>query len=200
METAVSFASSIADLLRYRRTRFPPLLFAPVALLLALAAAAVDRAASVEGWLWHSLLVLLWLLQFRLADDLADLPRDRRDPPDRVLVHKPAGPFVVLLVLLIVGNTLLAAWLCPPLRWAEFLALNGLFLIWYAATYRHRPALPIASGVVLLKYPAFVYLLVDAKADGNGWALAGVLVFVYGCFALYEWWHDERLHRSYHGP
>ncbi len=196
----MSFASSITDLMRYRQTRFPLLLFGPVALLLALVAAAVDRSPNVVRWLWHTMLVLLWLLQFRLADDLADLPRDRRDHPDRVYVQRPVGPFLVLLTLQFAGNTLLAAWLCPPCRWVEFLALSGVFLIWYMATYRHRPALPIASGVVLLKYPALVYMLLDARGDGNEWALAGALALVYACFAFYEWWHDKRFHRARHVP
>jgi hypothetical protein len=199
METAVSFASSIADLLRYRRTRFPLVLFAPLALFLSLAAAVVDRDATIQSWLCHSLLVLPWLLQFRLADDLADLPRDRRDHPERVLVRTPPEPFIVLVVLLTAGNTFLAARWCPPLRWVELLVLSGLFLIWYAATYRQRPPLPIASSVVLVKYPAFVYMLIDARAQANGWALAGLLVFVYACFAVYEWWHDERFHKIRRG-
>jgi hypothetical protein len=198
METAVSL-SSISELRNYRRTRFPLALFGPLALLLALAAAAVDPTATIKVWLWHSLLVLPWLLQFRLADDLADLPRDRRDHPDRVLVRSPPGRFVALLVLLVAGNTLLTAWLCPPLRWAEFLALSGVFLIWYAVTRPFRPPLLLAGLVVLLKYPAFVYLLVDARMDVNGWALTGVLVLVYACFVTYECWHDERFHKRPRG-
>jgi hypothetical protein len=199
METAVSFASSITDILRYRRTRFPLVLFGPLALFLALAAAVVDPAGTLKGWLRGSLLVLPWLFQFRLADDLADLPRDRRDHPDRVLVRAPPSPFGVLIVSLTAGNTMLAAWLCPPLRWGEFLALSGLFLIWYAVTYRHRPSLVLASGVVLLKYPAFVYMLIDARAGANGWTLTGVLVFVYACFVVYEWWHDLRFRMATRG-
>ncbi len=189
----MSFVSSITDVLRYRRTRFGMALFLPLALFLALAASMIDASATVMGWLWHSLLALSWLLQFRLADDLADLPRDRRDHPNRVLVQAALGPFYALLVLLTAGNALLTAWWCPSPRWVEFLALSGLFLIWYVVTRRYRPPLLIASHVVLLKYPAFVYLLIDGRTDANGWALMGVLGFVYACFVAYEWWHDERL-------
>src|SRR5438128_2339903 len=126
MEIAVSSTWSITELLHYRRTRFPLRRFLPLALLLTLAASTVDEA--VTGWLvlQRLLLVLLWLFQLRLEDDLADRERDRRDHPDRVLVRADSRPFLVLLVLLAAGNTLLTAWLRPTPRWLEFLALNGL--------------------------------------------------------------------------
>jgi 4-hydroxybenzoate polyprenyltransferase len=80
METGVSSASPIADLLRYLRTRFPLAQFVSLALFLALAAGAVNHSGPVQ-FLWRSLLVLPWLLQFRLADDLADRERDIHDHP-----------------------------------------------------------------------------------------------------------------------
>src|ERR1700722_11223913 len=159
MEIVVSSASAIAELLHYRRTLFPLGRFLPLALFLTLAASAQDQTTTVFLALGRVFLVLPWLLQFRLADDLADRERDRQDYPDRVLVRAAPGPFLALLVLLVAGNTLLLAWLCPTPRWAEFLTLSGLLLSWYVVTRRHRPLVLIASLPVLLKYPAFVYLL-----------------------------------------
>jgi hypothetical protein len=178
MEIAVSSASWIADLGAYLRTRFPPRRFVPLALFLALAAGAS---------LWYALLALPWLLQFRLADDLADRERDRLRHPDRILVRAAPLPFRVFLGLLTAGNVALAAWWLPPPRWAEYLVLTGLFLAWYALP-RHRLP-PLAAGLpVLLKYPAFVHLLREPGA-ANGWAL----VLVGACFVAHEFLHDPQL-------
>lgn len=185
----MSSAWSIAELLAYRRTRFPLVRFGLLALFLTLATAATDETPMLSRAAQHLLLVLPWLFQFRLADDLADRERDRRDYPDRVLVRANPRPFVALLVLLTAGNTLLTAWLLPTPRWLEFLALTGLFLIWYTAA-RH---LPFPAGiVVLLKYPALVYLLSDPGPGRNRWLLAEVLVLVGACFLAYEILHDKR--------
>jgi hypothetical protein len=192
METAVSFKSSIAELYCYQRTRFPLVRFVPLALFLALAASALDKTPPLGLWLLRSFLVLPWLLQFRLADDLADLPRDRRDHPDRVLVRVALAPFVWLMVLLTVGNTLLAVLALSSPRWMEFLTLTWLLLIWYAVTYRYRPPLLLASLPMLLKYPALVYLLSDS-AEETSLPMCGVLVLVYACFLAYECLHDTRL-------
>jgi hypothetical protein len=191
METAVSSASASADLQHYLRTRFGPVRFALLALFLALASAALDdsEAALVLG---RALLVLPWLLQFRLADDLADRQRDRREHPERVLARAPPGPFRVLLILLAAGNVLVLAWCAPPPRWAELLTLTGLALLWYVWPHRRVPPLA-AALVVLLKYPAFVYLLGDPGASLDRWVAVGVLVLVYACFVAYECLHDERL-------
>jgi hypothetical protein len=200
----VSSTSSLADLWDYRRTRFPLRLFVPLALFLALAADAVAPAVVA--------LALSWLFQLRLADDLADRRRDALRHPDRVLVRAAAGPFAALLALLAAGNVLLTAWLLPGPRWAEYLALTVLLQAWYFCVgappsgglpQPNRPgsrrppeggtptSIP-ASLVVLLKYPALVYLLRD-PGGRFAWPLAGRLALVYGCFVAYEILHDHRL-------
>ncbi len=192
MEIAVSSTWPLADLAHYGRTRFPPVRFVPLAVYLSLAAA-VGETFSFSLTMQRLLLALAWLLEFRLADDLADRPRDRRDHPDRVLARADPRPFLALLVLLGVGNTLLTAWLRPRPCWVEFLALTALILLWYAATYRHPPPPLLAGLVVLLKYPGFVYLLRDPGAERESWLLGGILVLVYATFVAHEILHDRRL-------
>jgi hypothetical protein len=182
MGIAVSYAWSIADLLLYQRKRSPLTLFLPLALFLTLAASGADEQRTIGPVAPRVLLALLWLFQFRLADDLADRERDRLDHPDRVLTRADARPFVRLLALLTFGNVLVTFWLRPWPRGAEFLALAAVFGLWYAL-----PRGQIAGLAVLLKYPAFVYLLSDS------WIGAGVLLLVYCCFAAYEILHDTRL-------
>jgi hypothetical protein len=189
MEIAVSSTWPLADLARYGRTRFPPGRFVPLAVYLGLAATAGELTLIPQ----RVLLALAWLLEFRLADDLADRPRDRRDHPERVLARADARPFVVLLVGLGACNTLLTAWLRPWPRWVEFLALTALLLLWYAATYGRSPPPLIAGLVVLLKYPGFVYLLSDPGGERDDWLRASVLVLVYATFVAHEVLHDRRL-------
>lgn len=173
MGIAVSFASSIVDLWQYRRTRFPLALFVPLAGYLTLAASVTDPPSLVVAG--RVGLALLWLLQFRLADDLADRERDRVEYPDRVLSRADARPFVVLLVLITVGNVFLSG--------VWFLALTVGFALWYAV----RPRWPQVNVVVLLKYPAFVYLLNPDHVGPN------LLVHVLATFVAYEVLHDVRL-------
>ena len=183
MGIAVSYAWSMPQLLLYRRTRFPLPLFLPLALFLTLAASRTDEHRTFGLVAGRVLLALLWLFQFRLADDLADRERDRHDHPDRVLTRADARPFVWLLALLSFGNVLLTVWLRPWPRGAEFLALVALSGLWYGLTRRLR----LGSLVVLLKYSAFVHLLSDSRVG------ASVLVLVYTSFVAYEILHDKRL-------
>jgi hypothetical protein len=183
----VSSTSPLADLWDYRRTRFPLRLFVPLALFLALAA---DAAAPASVCL-----ALSWLFQLRLADDLADRRRDALRHPDRVLARAAAGPFAALLALLAAGNVLLTAWLLPGPRWAEYLALTVLLQAWYAAVGAPPEDGPPTGGlpsalVVLLKYPALVYLLCN-PGERCAWLLAGRLALVYGCLVAYEILHDR---------
>jgi hypothetical protein len=191
MGIAVSSTWSIADIWRYKQTRFPLALFAPLALFLTLAAGAADESTPIGLAAARILLAFTWLFQFRLGDDLADRQRDRRDHPDRILTRADWRPFVGLLALLTAGNALLTVWLLPVPCGAEYLGMVGLFLLGYAATRRWQPPLLPASAGVLLKYPAFVYLLSSVSA--SRWTLASVLVLVYACFLAHEILHDKRL-------
>jgi hypothetical protein len=188
MEIAVSFAWSIAELRRYRQTRFPWTRFVPLALFLTLASIALAPEALLpETALRRLLLMMAWLFQFRLADDLADRQRDRADHPERLLVQADVLPFLVLLGLLAAGNTCLTAWLLPWPRWVEFLALNAFLFLWYAL----RLPLLLASFGVLLKYAALVYLLSNPGAMRA--PAIGVLALVSACFLAHEILHDKRL-------
>jgi hypothetical protein len=191
MGIAVSSTWSIANLWHYQQTRFPLALFAPLALFLTLAAGAADESTPIGLVVARMLLALAWLFQFRLGDDLADRQRDRRDHPDRVLTRADWRPFVGLLALLTIGNALLTFRLLPAPRGAEYLGLVVLFLLGYIATRRWQPPRLLASAGVLLKYPAFVYLLSSMSA--SRWTLASVLVLVYACFVAHEILHDQRL-------
>jgi len=190
----VSFDRSIANLLEYRRTRFPLARFLPLALFLGLAASTADEHTSVGFFAVRVLLVFLWLFQFRLGDDLADRQRDRRDHPDRVLVRAEGRPFAWLLAILTAGNMLMTYWQLSVSRSTEFIGLVGLFLLWYGIMRCwHFPLL--TSVGVLLKYPAFVYLLSDPSESVSRSTMIEVVVLVYACVLTHEFLHEKRLWR-----
>jgi hypothetical protein len=192
MEIAVSSAWSIAELSTYRRTRFPLAPFLTLALLLTLAAFGATPGAIPWGPLLQRLfLVLLWLFQFRLADDLADRKRDHLEHPDRVLVRADGRIFFALLAVLALVNTLLTALVLAERRWVEFMALNGLYVVWYAVRADRQTTRLLVHLMVLLKYPSFVYLL--SEPASAVWRLTGVLVLIYACMVAYEVLHDQRL-------
>jgi hypothetical protein len=73
-----------------------------------------------------------------------------------------------------------------------FLALNAFFLAWYVGLRRAcRPRL-IAAHVVLLKYPAFVYILATGADPWPEARFAVTLGLVYLTFCVHEGLHDAR--------
>jgi hypothetical protein len=132
------------------------------------------------------------LVQLRLWDDMADLPHDRCEHPERVLVRADSlAPFRALLVAAFTGSVLLLAWQGGSLRLMVFFALNAMFLAWYAALRYVVPGAVLGYHVVLAKYPVFVFLLsVPSCRAGR---LLAVAVPVYLALCVYEVLHDARL-------
>jgi hypothetical protein len=155
-----------ADGLAYLKARMLSLRIGLLWLLLFACAAPV----AVFGLPTVALAAGLFILAFRLWDDLADLAHDRAHHSDRLLVRAPGlGPFrLARWVLLAILTGLLWALAGLP----RALALLGLMTI-LAAGYGitdGRPALrPTRLALVLAKYPAFVLLL--AGDPGNPLAL-----------------------------
>jgi len=183
-------ASWTSDLLAYLRTRLPPHVFVPLALFLC-GAAVVGQAGRVP----YERIVLAWALvaQFRLWDDLADRDGDRTEHPDRVLARATSlAPFHLLASALFLVNL---GWLLPSPgpTLVLFLALNALFLVWYAGLRRACPFRLVGAHVVLLKYPAFVYVLAAPAGPWPDARLAVTLALVYLTFCVHEGLHDPRL-------
>jgi hypothetical protein len=105
----------------------------------------------------------LFILTFRLWDDLADLDHDRVHHPGRCLGRaEDLRPIHATLWLLIGGLAVLFFRLVDGQRALAFLCLVIAFLAMYGLTAR-RPALrSLRLSIVLTKYPACVLLLADA--------------------------------------
>ena len=102
----------------------------------------------------------LFVLSFRLWDDLADLEHDRRHHPGRHLTRTPdIHAFHTLLWLLITTLAGLLLWLEDKGRALAFVGLVAVFFVCYHATADHPRWRNLRVALVLTKYPAWVMLL-----------------------------------------
>jgi hypothetical protein len=170
-------------MIRYWAERFPPLVFVPAAVLIALAA----RPGDLPG-LADVARALLLLGQFRLWDDLADRERDRHAHPERLLVRAGrATPFAIVCGMLGAINIAIAAYVDGLAAAVFLLLLNAAAAAWYT----WRPARRTAAGdlTLLSKYPAFVMVLASGSSapSSHVFLTAGL---IYGCACAFEIWHD----------
>lgn len=178
------------ELFRYLRTR---ILHWPVILLsLALLVTLLLSAAAVEPMaLWpQAVFLLAAMFTFRLWDDLADREYDRLRHPDRVIVQ--ARDLVPYVAVVAAGLTLLALALRDnPRHLTAFLGLTAVLAVLYHGGIGRVLARPARAGLVLVKYPLFVYLLVVPSR--RAW-LAGVALYL--LLLVCEWRDDTDLHSS----
>lgn len=171
----------------YCAERLPVKLVVPVASALAMAA----RSASAATWLQTgaaAAAAAALFVQFRVWDDLEDIPRDSLAHPDRVAVRAATtAPIVASAVLLnlFVLTFLFAA--AHRLSVACLAATVGGFVLYYRARRGRSLA---GDHVLLLKYPAFVVVLATAypPVQPPRLLLAAGSAFLAAC--VYEGLHD----------
>jgi hypothetical protein len=172
----------------YSAERLPVRVVVPVASALALAA----RSASSATWLQFAVATAAaaaLFVQFRVWDDLADIPRDAIAHPDRVTVR--AATTTPLFASAVLLNLFLSTFL--------FAAAHQLSMVCLAATvagfafyYRARCKRSLGSDhLLLLKYPAFVIVLATAYPPIRSFRLllAAGAAFLAAC--VYEGLHDR---------
>jgi len=153
--------------------------------LLCLAVLGATLAAGTDGPPAWTALAIPWLVaQFRLWDDLEDVPYDSVRASDRVLVrNRDRRPLWAVASASFVVLALAMAQMQGPLRAAAYvLAIVAMASVYrgMAATGSHRRT---RSSLVLLKYPVFVLLLAAQPATPS--ALASALLLYLG-LAAYE--------------
>ena len=172
----------------YISERLPLRLILPVSAALALAAGGRWETPGALAGAFATACLLV--AQFRIWDDLADLPRDRVAHPDRVLVAAASTrPVLLMCVGLAVVNVL---WIAardgfgPAL--SLLVALNGALAVWYARRRRRTAA---GDHLLLAKYPAIVAIAAGERAAAHpgGTLLAMGSVYLAAC--VYEAWHDR---------
>jgi len=184
METSVSSASFAEPLALWLGERMPPRLFAPAAGVI-LAGSAVAGSPTLAWLPGAGATLILLLLQFRLWDDLADVPRDRVEHPERFLPRCASfAPFHFALGVAGVASLLAVGLLSGLYAALALVALNAAAALWYRRAPSRRAG-PLGSLVVLAKYPVFSVLIAPAPLDPL--ALAGAGIAVYLVFCVHEW-------------
>lgn len=120
----------------------------------------------VTQWPWLAITSAMFILTFRLWDDLADLTYDQANYPDRCLVrstHQQA--FRALLWLLLIGLTTLIFFVAGSGRALVFIAILVAFLCIYTLPAMRPDLRVIRTALVLIKYPAIIVLLTDMPSD-----------------------------------
>jgi len=193
MEIAVSFNWRIDELVQYRKSRLPGGIFVPLAVALLLASLPLTWPTTLVGAATNLLLAYTLVAAFRLLDDLADLPRDRREYPQRVLSRAVSTVhFHIVTVTFLIINAVIIGLTRPRTSLALYIALVVALTVWYCI-----PGRMVCRGVpnyhvVLLKYPAFVYLLASDTPAMRAVLLISIMVSVYLCVCIYEIAHDRR--------
>jgi len=179
---------------QYAKSRLPARLYLPCAALLVIAGLADGHNPSAVGLGMSCVLAFTLLLQFRLLDDVSDLPHDRHAHPGRVLVRATSlAPFYALLVFSGLSNlALIALRDGPGHRLGALLLLNAAYLLWYCFLRKILTGRVLGYHVVAAKYSLFVFLL--GGDGGNRWSLLLAMALIFLCFAIYEVLHDRSLH------
>jgi hypothetical protein len=187
MGTPGEWSGAVRDLLAWARTRLAQ---PRIAALWLLVLAAMLAAGPQGPAAWTPALSAVLIAQFRLWDDLADLPHDRVHALERVLVRsrRPGAFHVVLtasLALVAVALAALDGWT----RALAYAALVAAAAALYRTTDSTGPRRWLRAQLVLAKYPAFVLLLAEDPASLRAIAAALLLYAVLGV-------HESRSARS----
>lgn len=191
MEIAALLKSWTSDLLAYLSTRILTLSMAGLFALLMAVCWYVSLPFGVMNLLMNATIAVPVMFQFRLWDDLSDVEIDRIQHPGRVLVRvRSLNHFRRLASAVGVLNLSLLLWLRSVQAVFVLMALNSVFLVWYGMPQRSQGKL-LNSHIVLLKYPAFIFMLVDPTA--TSWNLLSAMGCTYLILCVYEVWHDSTL-------
>jgi hypothetical protein len=172
-----------------------------LALLALLAAAtwytrATTQALTLLMALGDWMFLISLLGQFRLIDDLADVSADRHEHPRRVLVQSEhLSKFRWLAAAWGILNISVVGYCRPFTASSVLILLNCLVLGWYRFSAR-RVWATANYHVLLLKYPAFVYVIGFHWNLPFTWNMATALIAVYLALCIYEVWHDAKLRQA----
>jgi hypothetical protein len=197
METVELFnAFERASLQRYIATRFKWSVVIALPCLL-------TTLAAIAKWDWdlpvlsqNFLLALSLVISFRLADDLADRQRDQLRFPNRELCKTEyLQSYLVVLMVLLAVTTALVLLTRGVIALTSLVMAICLISVWYKAREAWQASSILNYHVVLTKYIAFVWILIDPDTLQNsihGWWSA---LTAYVLLLLWEVVHDE-MHRG----
>jgi 4-hydroxybenzoate polyprenyltransferase len=180
-------ALAVADLRRFARERFPPWATVPLGALLWAAPANLGRPPTLEV-ATGALATWLGLLCLRIADDLADLERDRALHPQRGLSSGAIDPVRLRDANLGVAAALVALESTSIWRLGFFVGACVHYRAWfsYGRARLHPVARPFLSNLV---FPLAVF-----HAAGPGAWRSAILLALYAWLAAvaHEFAHNVR--------
>ena len=185
-----SFATNLYSYVRER------LATRRVALLLAFLTAMsliADPQQEWQGFLVRALTLAILVSQFRLWDGLADRVYDRLNHPGRLLVRiRDMRHFWVLLALTTIVSVVLVVWLSGTRSLLVYIALAGMLLGVYRGHWQVLKNRTVRAQLVLLKYPAFLAMIVPGEPDQR---LLIATLLAYAVLTVHEWF-DDRVSRQ----
>jgi len=176
--------------MNYLRERYPFRFFLPLAAALTAAALAggIPRGEGDIFLCWIAAFSMVF--QFRLWDDLGDLPYDRIHHPQRVLCRAPS-PDLYIHVVGIVGVSNAGLLMLLDRSYLGFALVNLAALAWYAGITIDQRRSIAGRHVTLLKYPVIALLIAPQDTLGLRSIVAAVVVYL-AC-SIYEVLHDSEV-------
>ena len=198
METVALSKSLGNDIYAYLQTRLLMPRIAALGTLVLLAAWCHSLPQSLPPHWGHALidmlLAALLLAQFRIWDDLADVPIDRRVDPNRTLcttLHRKAFQLIVIGLAITAAGLLVST--ADPAAPGLLGGLTLLMVCWYWFPPRSSWS-GLNYHVVLLKYPAFILLIDSRRAPLSGdTTILQTIIGVYLLLCVFEVCHDRML-------
>lgn len=181
------------SLMRYALTRLLTMRVGALLLLALLASIAASPMITPDEMAATGLLLTLLIFQFRLWDDLADLPFDRDHFPQRVLAQREQHQLFYLAVALLaaVAGGMIFVWR-TGLQFLIYLLLLTSFVFIYRRLASAKIPRIVRTHLVLLKYPAFIFI---APPAGKLYLAAWVAATVYFCLTVFDLFSDPALTR-----
>jgi len=142
--------AALVSLRRFVEERFPLRVTVPMAVLVHAAPASLARRPPPLDLAQGTLAMLLGLLCLRIADDLADLERDRRIHPERGLPSGEIDPRRLRDAGLVLGGALLSIEASAPWRLVLVAGACAFYRGWYGGWRDrvHAVARPFLSNLV----------------------------------------------------
>lgn len=191
----VALSAFVADLCAYGRERLLRGRILSLVLLLWASVLVTDAPVKAGGGQTQLALIVLLTVTFRMWDDLADVARDRRLHPNRILVRMRAkdGFRHALRALAVATGVTLLFW-PNPVAAPAYLLLCLCFGLLYSAAARSLLSRPARVQLVLLKYPAF--MLIATLQPSVRLLPAAVVIYL---MLTFEEWAGKGLARIWSG-
>jgi 4-hydroxybenzoate polyprenyltransferase len=180
-------ALGLAALRLFASERFPPWATVPIAALLYAAPASLGHPVILEA-AGGALATFLGLLCLRIADDLADLERDRVLHPERGLSSGNIDPARLLDANLALGAVLVVLESTSTWRLALFVGACAFYRAWLSCWRArvHAVARPFLSNLV---FPCAVF---HSVGPGEWWPAVLLALYAWLAAVAHEFAHNVR--------